>query len=199
MGMQTVRGLAARRDTPHLASDLGNLVYVLVRGLFDPYRPELHYMRGPGPKWRAKHERAPRVAADVGATMRARLDHAGMYAAAKRAITPHNSTVTLRIAMFAIALLITPETTSKADTSYCGQISELAAARLRWAAARQSRADAAQNEQKCHAYGIHFYAAVTARQAALICEQGSDRQRDLDLLDAEIDAFNNLIATQCGS
>jgi hypothetical protein len=22
---------------------------------FDPYRPELHYMRGPGPKWREKH------------------------------------------------------------------------------------------------------------------------------------------------
>ena len=21
----------------------------------DPYRPELHYMRGPGPKWHAKH------------------------------------------------------------------------------------------------------------------------------------------------
>ena len=26
--------------------------------LFDPYRPELHYMRGPGPKWREKHARA---------------------------------------------------------------------------------------------------------------------------------------------
>ena len=25
--------------------------------LFDPYRPELHYMRGPGPKWREKHVR----------------------------------------------------------------------------------------------------------------------------------------------
>jgi len=25
--------------------------------LFDPYRPELHYMRGPGPKWREKHAR----------------------------------------------------------------------------------------------------------------------------------------------
>ena len=24
--------------------------------LFDPYRPELHYMRGPGPKWREKHK-----------------------------------------------------------------------------------------------------------------------------------------------
>ena len=25
---------------------------------FDPYRPELHYMRGPGPKWRDKHQQA---------------------------------------------------------------------------------------------------------------------------------------------
>jgi hypothetical protein len=25
--------------------------------LLDPYRPELHYMRGPGPKWREKHGR----------------------------------------------------------------------------------------------------------------------------------------------
>ena len=24
-------------------------------GVFDSYRPELHYMRGPGPKWREKH------------------------------------------------------------------------------------------------------------------------------------------------
>jgi hypothetical protein len=23
---------------------------------FNPYRPELHYMRGPGPAWRAKHQ-----------------------------------------------------------------------------------------------------------------------------------------------
>jgi hypothetical protein len=27
----------------------------LTTSLFDPYRPELHYMRGPGPKWREKH------------------------------------------------------------------------------------------------------------------------------------------------
>jgi hypothetical protein len=26
----------------------------LATPLFDPYRPELHYMRGPGPKWREK-------------------------------------------------------------------------------------------------------------------------------------------------
>ena len=27
----------------------------LVSELADPYRPELHYMRGPGPKYRAKN------------------------------------------------------------------------------------------------------------------------------------------------
>lgn len=26
--------------------------------IFNPYRPELHYMRGPGPKWREKHPQA---------------------------------------------------------------------------------------------------------------------------------------------
>ena len=28
--------------------------------LLDPYRPELHYMRGLGPKWREKHARGTR-------------------------------------------------------------------------------------------------------------------------------------------
>ena len=37
----------------------------LLRGLFDRYRPELHYMRGPGPKWREKHGHAcPSLATD---------------------------------------------------------------------------------------------------------------------------------------
>jgi len=35
----------------------------LTKALFDDYRPELHYMRGPdmrgpGPKWHEKHDRA---------------------------------------------------------------------------------------------------------------------------------------------
>ena len=29
----------------------------LAARLCDPYRPERHYMRGPGPKYRAKHAR----------------------------------------------------------------------------------------------------------------------------------------------
>jgi hypothetical protein len=41
--------------TPKLLADVANLVHGLLKDLLDPYRPELHYMRGPGPKWRAKH------------------------------------------------------------------------------------------------------------------------------------------------
>jgi hypothetical protein len=29
--------------------------------LCDPYRPELHYMRGPGPKWRERHGRCGKL------------------------------------------------------------------------------------------------------------------------------------------
>ena len=37
-----------------LSEDLAALMRAL-RDLVDPYRPEQHYMRGPGPKWHAKH------------------------------------------------------------------------------------------------------------------------------------------------
>jgi hypothetical protein len=40
---------------------------------------------------------------------------------------------------------------------------------------------------------------VKARQATSICEDGIDRQRALQILDAKIDAFNNLIASRRGS
>jgi hypothetical protein len=29
----------------------------LTVSMLDPYRPELHYMRGPGPKWREKMQK----------------------------------------------------------------------------------------------------------------------------------------------
>jgi len=41
----------------HVRSAVVSLWRSLRRDLFDGYRPELHYMRGPGPKWRAKHQR----------------------------------------------------------------------------------------------------------------------------------------------
>jgi hypothetical protein len=46
-----------------LASDLADLIRT-VKALLDPYHPEQHYMRGPGPKWRAKHAPAA-VSAEI--------------------------------------------------------------------------------------------------------------------------------------
>jgi hypothetical protein len=37
-------------------SDFASVVQNLVKDVLDSYRPGLHYMRGPGPKWRAKHQ-----------------------------------------------------------------------------------------------------------------------------------------------
>jgi hypothetical protein len=47
---------------PDMLADLSEVSRNLARSLFDPYRPELHYMSGPGPKWHAKHDRSsPRI------------------------------------------------------------------------------------------------------------------------------------------
>jgi hypothetical protein len=103
----------------------------------------------------------------------------------------------LRSASFAIALVILAATAAAAETSSCGQGSELATARQRWAAARQARVDPADAGKSCRTYGNHFYEAVQARYATSLCEDSVNRQRSLTTLDAEIDAFNNLIAAQC--
>src|SRR6516164_1875083 len=44
------------RRTAETVSDFASVVHNLIMDVRDSYRPELHYMRGPGPKWRAKHQ-----------------------------------------------------------------------------------------------------------------------------------------------
>jgi hypothetical protein len=50
---------ANRRTAPGLTGELADLIRALQTLVADPYRPELHYMRGPGPKWHAKHDPVP--------------------------------------------------------------------------------------------------------------------------------------------
>jgi len=63
IGWTTVRLRALRGNPAGLPAQLGDLLRDVAKALLDPYRPELHYMRGPGPKWRAKH--APVAARQV--------------------------------------------------------------------------------------------------------------------------------------
>lgn len=46
------------KQGPSLSATLAMLWRTFRRDAFDAYRPELHYMRGPGPKWHAKHASA---------------------------------------------------------------------------------------------------------------------------------------------
>jgi hypothetical protein len=56
--MATARTLQMdARKGSMLATEIAEL-FRLLKSLVEPYRPELHYMRGPGPKWHAKHRPA---------------------------------------------------------------------------------------------------------------------------------------------
>jgi hypothetical protein len=63
MGRTIVRIRDLRGNRAALPVRFGDLLRDLAKALLDPYRPELHYMRGPGPKWHAKH--APAAAQPV--------------------------------------------------------------------------------------------------------------------------------------
>lgn len=45
-----------RRQSPAVSRSMIDLCRQLAREWFGSYRPEQHYMRGPGPKWHAKHD-----------------------------------------------------------------------------------------------------------------------------------------------
>jgi hypothetical protein len=48
------------RKTAERVSDFASIAHNLVMDIRDTYRPGLHHVRGPGPKWRAKHQPWPR-------------------------------------------------------------------------------------------------------------------------------------------
>ena len=64
------------------------------------------------------------------------------------------------------------------------------------ATAHGKPAKAADNEKTCRAYAASFYESVMLRQAAASRVDGA---RVLTALDSVINAFNDLLATKCGS
>ena len=48
-------GTKTSKQGSRFAAALAVFWRTFYRDASDVYRPELHYMRGPGPKWRAKH------------------------------------------------------------------------------------------------------------------------------------------------
>jgi len=82
--------------------------------------------------------------------------------------------------------------------SECASARNVDAARARWATVRTQPAKTADNQTTCRAYAASFYESVTLRQATALCNRDMNQARNLVVLDSEIDAFNNLLATKCG-
>jgi hypothetical protein len=99
--------------------------------------------------------------------------------------------ITVLIASAAINASTIPTVASE-----CTLSKDIDASRTRWAMVRSQPFNAADNVRTCRAYAASFYESVTLRQAAARCV---DRERDLAALDSEIKAFNDLLATKCGS
>jgi hypothetical protein len=89
--------------------------------------------------------------------------------------------------------------TVPALASECASAKDIEASRTRWTTVRTQPAKTADNDTNCRAYAASFYESVTLRQAAALCSRDADRARNLSVLDSEIDAFNNLLASKCGS
>jgi hypothetical protein len=77
----------------------------------------------------------------------------------------------------------------------CRSIKDIDASRARWTTI-QSPANAADKEKTCRAYAASFYESVVMRQASA---DRVDGERILAVLDSVINAFNDLLATKCGS
>jgi hypothetical protein len=70
---KAVSMFTARRHGQSLLAEMADLLHNLAKSLYDPYRPELHYMRGPGPKWHAKHDPATSHLIAIPALVRVRV------------------------------------------------------------------------------------------------------------------------------
>ena len=102
---------------------------------------------------------------------------------------------TFLLAAFLLAFLATPVIAT--NVSYCAQAHDSAAARLKWALERQRNVITLQKDDNCRAYRTEFYQAAVTRQNITHCDEDDMRQSALEVIDAEINAFNDLIATYC--
>jgi hypothetical protein len=94
------------------------------------------------------------------------------------------------IASFAINASTLPSVAAE-----CTSVKDVDVSRSRWELLRTQPAKTADKEATCRAYAASFYESVTLRQVAARCGEGG---RNLAVLDSEINAFNELLATKCG-
>jgi hypothetical protein len=124
-----------------------------------------------------------------------------------REIDPRNSYVSsgdphewmlhmTRLAIFLASLAI-GAASMPALASQCTSPSEIAASRTRRVVIRQQLINTTDHEMACRAFAAAFLELVMARGVAATCVRDADRDSDINALDAEINAVNDLIAVKC--
>lgn len=103
----------------------------------------------------------------------------------------------IRLIAFFALLTIDASTPLAALASQCDLSREIAASRARWAATRQQLLNTTNQEASCRAFAAAFVQSVMARQAAATCAREAGREADINALDSEIDALNDLLAVRC--
>ena len=101
-----------------------------------------------------------------------------------------------RIATLLVIFLVTPAMADRVDGTFCNQAHDTAELHLRWARVQQHDSKLHEDDS-CGVYRNQFYEAAVTRQKVTRCEQGDIRERALEVIDAEINALNDLIATSC--
>jgi hypothetical protein len=81
--------------------------------------------------------------------------------------------------------------------SQCTSPSEIAASRTRRVVISQKLFNTTDHEMACRAFAAAFVELVMARRAAATCAREAGRDSDINALDAEINAINDLIAIKC--
>jgi hypothetical protein len=104
----------------------------------------------------------------------------------------------IRLAIILASTTIIASTIPTA-ASQCAPATAIAATRMHWAVVRSQLNKATEHEVACRTYATLFYESVTTRQAVAGCIHDGDYGSEIAALDSEIDAFNNLLATRCGS
>ena len=100
----------------------------------------------------------------------------------------------MRRLLVLIASVAINASTLPAVAAECTSIKDIDASRSRWELLRSQTVKAVDREKVCSVYAASFYESVTLRQAAASCAAG---ERNLAVLDIEINAFNDLLATKC--
>jgi hypothetical protein len=101
-----------------------------------------------------------------------------------------------RLAIFLASLAI-GAASIPALASQCTSPNEIAASRTRRTAIRQQLFNTTDQELACRAFAAAFMELVMARRLATTCVREADRASDINALDAEINAVNDLIAAKC--